>query len=135
MHIGTLAAISAVVAALLGFAAMLVPAQFLAPFGVELDDAGLFTTRLFGSHLVGLAAINWFARDDLRDTPRDRGARRAIALGNLLTPALSITIVVTALLAGTVNALAWAIVALLALLLVSWAYYGFMAPERTIPRS
>lgn len=125
MNIRNLAVVSALLALLFGLAALLVPAQFVAPYGVELPDAGLVTTRLFGGHLVAIGVLDWYARNDLRGGGR-AGAERGIVLANLLSPALSIVIVVVAFLGGIVNALAWVNVALLALLVIGWIYLGLL---------
>jgi len=125
MNIRNLAVVSALLALLFGLAALLVPAQFVALYGVELPEAGLVTTRLFGGHLVAIGVLDWYARNDLRGGGR-AGAERGIVLANLLSPALSIVIVVVAFLGGIVNALAWVNVALLALLVIGWIYLGLL---------
>ena len=125
MTIRNLAIVSALLALLFGLAALLVPAQFVALFGVELSEAGLLTTRLFGGHLVALGVLDWVARNDLRGGGR-QGAERGIVLANLLSPALSIVVVVVGILGGIVNALAWVNVALLALLVIGWIYLGLL---------
>ena len=125
MTIRNLAIVSAALALLFGLPALLVPAPFVAPFGVELSEAGLLVTRLFGGHLLALAVVDWYARDDLRGGGRP-GVERGIVLANLLTPALSIVILVIGILGGLVNALAWVNVALLALIGIGWVYLGLM---------
>jgi hypothetical protein len=125
MNIRNLAVASALVAALFGLAALLVPAQFLAPFGVELPEAGLVVTRLFGAHVLAIAVLDWFARNDLRGGGQP-GAERGIVLVNVLSPALSIVLVVGAILAGIVNAFGWVNVAVLAVLGIAWIYLGLM---------
>lgn len=125
MTIRNLAIVSAVLAVLFGLGALLVPAQFLAPFGVELPEAGLLVTRLFGAHLVALSVVDWFARDDLRGGGRP-GTERGIVLANILAPALSIVLVVTGMLGGIVGAIGWVNVALLAIIGVGWIYLGLL---------
>jgi hypothetical protein len=125
MTIRNLAIVSAVLAWLFGLAALLVPAPFLAPFGVELPEAGLLVTRLFGAHLVALGVVDWFARDDLLGGGRP-GTERGIVLANVLTPALSIVLLVTGMLGGIVGALGWVNVALLAIVGAGWVYLGLL---------
>ena len=125
MDIHSLAVASAIVAALFGLAALLVPVQFLAPFGVELPEAGLVVTRLFGGHVLAIAVLDWFARNDLRGGGRP-GAERGIVLVNVLSPALSIILVVGAILAGIINELGWLNVAILAVLGIAWVYLGLL---------
>lgn len=125
MTIRTLAVVSAVLAALFGLPALLVPAQFVAPFGVELPEAGLLTTRLFGAHLLALAVVDWFARNDLRGGGQP-GTERGIVIANLLTPTLNIVLLVAAVFGGIVNALAWVNVLFLAVIGAGWVYFGLL---------
>ena len=81
-------------------------APFLAVFAVELPEAGLVVTRLFGANVLGIAVLDWFARDDLRGGGRP-GAERGIVLVNVLSPTLSIILVVGAIVGGIVNELGW----------------------------
>lgn len=125
MTIRTLAVVSAVLGALFGLPALLVPAQFVAPFGVELPEAGLLTTRLFGGHLLALAVVDWFARNDLRGGGQP-GTERGIVIANLLTPTLSIILLVAAIFGGVVNALAWVNVGFLAVIGAGWVSFGLL---------
>lgn len=125
MTIRTLAVASAVVAALYGLAALLVPVQFLAPFGVELPEAGLLTTRLFGANLLALAVINWFARNELRGGGQP-GTERGIVVANVLAPTVSIILVVAAILGGVINAFGWVNVVILAVIVAAWLYFGLL---------
>jgi hypothetical protein len=132
MTMRTVAVVSAAIGALLGLAALLVPAQFVAPFGVELPEAGLLVTRLFGVHLLALAVVDWFARDDL---PGDGepGTEQGIVIANLLTLTVSTILLVAAILAGTVNALGWANAAILVVLAVAWLYFGLLRQGTAVP--
>ena len=125
MNIRSLAVVSAVVAGLFGLTALLVPAQFLALYGVELPEAGLVMTRLFGAHVLAIAVLDWFARNDLRGGSRP-GAERGIVLVNLLSPALTVILVVAAILGGLVNAFGWVSVAILAVIGLAWLYLGLL---------
>jgi hypothetical protein len=125
MTIRTVAVASAVLAALFALPALLVPAQFVAPFGVELPEAGLLTTRLFGGHLLALAVVDWFARNELRGGGQP-GTERGIVIANLLTPTLSIILLVAAIFGGIVNALGWVNVGILAVLAAAWLYFGLL---------
>src|SRR5919106_411567 len=125
MNIRNIAVASAVVAALFGLAALLVPAQFLALYGVELPEAGVVVTRLFGAHVLAIAVLDWFARNDLRGGGQP-GAERGIVLVNVLSPALTIVLVVGAILGGLINEFGWVSVAILAVLGIAWIYLGLL---------
>jgi hypothetical protein len=125
MTIRTVAIVTAVVATVNGSAGLLVPAQFLAPMGVELPESGLLVTRIWGAHVLSLAVIDWFARNDLRGGGRP-GAERGIVLANVLLPAVTIVILVVGILGGMVSAFGWGTVALLAILAIGWIYFGLL---------
>ena len=129
MNIRNLAVVSAVVAGLFGLAALFVPAPFLAVFGVELPEAGLVMTRLFGAHVFAIAVLDWFALNDLLGGGR-AGAERGIVLVNVLSPALSIILVGAAVLGGIANELGWVSVAILAVLGIAWVYLGILERSR-----
>jgi hypothetical protein len=132
MTMRTVAIASAAIGALFGLAALLVPAQFVASFGVELPEAGLLTTRLFGAHVLAIAVIDWFARDDLPGEAKD-GAERGIVIANLLSLTLSMILVAAAAVAGIVNAFGWVNVGILAVLAVAWLYFGLFARRALTP--
>ena len=123
MNLHNLAVVSTVVAGLFGLAALLVPAQFLAVYGVKLPEAGLLVTRLFGAQVLAIAVLDWFARNDLRGGGQP-GAERGIVLVNVLSPALTIVLLVGAILGGIVKELGWVTVVLLAVIGIAWIYLG-----------
>jgi hypothetical protein len=125
MTIRNLAIVTAIVALVNGLQGLLIPAQFIAPWGIELPEAGLLVTRIFGAHVLSLAVIDWFARNDLRGGARP-GAERGIVLANVLLPAVTIVILVVGIVGGIVSAFGWATVALLAVLGVGWVYFGLL---------
>ena len=65
MNIRNVALLSVMVVVPFGLGTLLMPAQFLAIYGVELSEAGLVMTRLFGVHLLTIAIVDWYARNDL----------------------------------------------------------------------
>jgi hypothetical protein len=75
--------------------------------------------------VLGIAVLDWFARDDLRGGGR-HGAERGIVLVNVLSPTLSIILVVGAIVGGIVNELGWVTVAILAVIGIAWVYLGLM---------
>jgi len=125
MNIRNLAIVTALVALVNGLTWLLVPAQFTAPLGIELPEGGLLVTRMLGAHVLSLAVIDWFARNDLRGGGRP-GAERGIVLANVLLPAVTIVLFVVAILGGIVSAFGWATVALLAILAIGWTYFGLL---------
>ena len=83
--------LAAGVSVVTGLATLLAPAQIASVFGVALNDAGIAQTRLLGAAYLGYAVIVWFGKD-----VQDHAARRAIALGNVVSYALSAVVTVVA---------------------------------------
>jgi hypothetical protein len=104
-----------------GLAALLLPAQLATVFDVQLDDVGLSETRLVGAAYLGYAAIAWFARD-----VRDLAAQRAVALGNLVSWALSLVITVAGIATGLAGTQSWLLVVLEVVFATGWGYFAFI---------
>ena len=102
-----------------GLAAVLAPAQVAAVFGVTLNDAGIAQTRLLGAAYLGYSALLWFARD-----VRDVTAQRAIALGNLVSWALSLVVTAAGIAAGLAGAQSWLLVVLEVVFAGAWGYFA-----------
>lgn len=124
----TFLTIAAGVSVLTGLAALLLPAQLAALFGVTLDDVGQSQTRLLGGAYLGYAAIVWFGRD-----ARDEVAQRAIGLGNLTSWALALVVSAYAVATGLVGAQSWALVALEVVFTAGWAYFTFIERSQAQP--
>ena len=69
--------IGAVAALLFGLALILAPAQMLGGFGLGVPTEALIVSRDIGVTLIGLAIVNWMARDATGP------AVRALIIGNL----------------------------------------------------
>ncbi len=121
-----IAMITAAVALLYGLATLALPAQFLAVFGVEVPEEGLFITRALGVFVLGYAALDWYARDEL-GAAGSPDARRAIIAANLIVGVLGFGVHLHAQVSGLVNALGWTSVALFLLISIGWAYAALTA--------
>ena len=125
MNIRNVALLSVVAILPFGLGALLVPAQLVALYGVELSDAGLVMARLFGVHVLMIAIVDWFARNELRGAG-ESGAHRGIVAMNIISPTLSMLLILAATLSGTINALGWANVAILVGLAAAWIYVAML---------
>jgi hypothetical protein len=121
MNRATFMAIAAAESLVTGLAALIVPAQLAAVFGVALDDVGLSQTRLLGGAYLGYAAILWFGRD-----VGDDAAQRAIAFGNLVSWAIALVVTVAGLVTGLAGAQSWLLVVLEVVFTAAWAYFAFL---------
>src|SRR5438552_1446403 len=73
---------TAIVAGIFGLALIVAPAIVLASFGLAPGTSAIIQARESGSLLLGLAALNWLARD------MSGAAATAILLGNLASQSL-----------------------------------------------
>ena len=104
-----------------GLSALLAPAALAAAFGVTLDDVGALQTRLLGAAYLGYAAIVWFGKD-----VRDSSAQRAIALGSVVSYALSLVLTIAGVVVGPGGTQAWLLVVLQAIFTTAWGYFAFI---------
>ena len=115
----TLLTITAVVAILYGLAFLLVPDTiFDALYGVPSAPHIALYTRFFGSALLGLGVITWFAKDF-----RSWDAIRGVLIGIAVTTAIGGLIALFAVVTGLSNAMTWTSVVVYALLLAGAVYW------------
>jgi hypothetical protein len=126
MRLNNLLVVAAIIAGVFGVAFVIASGPLLALYGVTLDKAGTLVAQLFGALLIGLAVINWFARN-----VTDPDARQAVVFGNLAGDAVGFVVILIGQLAGITNALGWSSVAIYLLLALGFAYVQFMQPRST----
>jgi ABC-type Fe3+-siderophore transport system permease subunit len=114
----TLLTITAVVAILYGLAFLLVPDTINALYGVPSAPHIALYTRFFGSALLGLGVITWFAKDF-----RSWDAIRGVLIGIAVTTAIGGLIALFAVVTGLSNAMTWTSVVVYALLLAGAVYW------------
>jgi hypothetical protein len=122
----TLLTITAVVAILYGLAFVLIPDTINALYGVPSAPHIALYTRFFGSALLGLGVITWFAKDF-----RSWDAIRGVLIGIVVTTAIGALIALFAVLTGLSNAMTWTSVLVYALLLVGAAYWPSQGEENS----
>ena len=67
MRTAVLLMVTTLVYGIYGAGFLFLPNQLIALYGGEVGDIGEFTTRLYGSMLLGVSVICWLARDAQRD--------------------------------------------------------------------
>ena len=107
MKLKTLLIYNAVITFPFGVSLVLVPAFILNLYGVKLSTGGSFVAQLFGSALIFVALLCWFARNS-----GDSDARRAIVFASFLESILGCIIALIATMSGVTNFLGWLIVVL-----------------------
>ncbi len=123
MKLGTFMAIAAVIAFVFGLAFILVPVQTMAMYGVTLDVGGQWLGRYLGSAFIGIAVLNWFARNAAQN-----GAKRAIILGFFVLSITGLIVAVLDGLYGSGNALVWSTVVIYLFLALGFGYFQFAKP-------
>ena len=121
MSLKNLLMVAAVIGAAFGVAFVVASGPLLAIYGITLDKAGTLVAQLFGALLIGVAVLNWFARN-----VTDPEARQAVVVGNLTGDVVGFMVILIGQLAGIANALGWANVAIYLLLALGFAYVQFM---------
>lgn len=111
-----------------GLAALLVPAQTAAVFGLDLNEVGLSQTRMLGAAYLGYASLIWFARSTLDET-----AQRAIALGNAVSWGLSVVVTVAGLMGGLAGTQTWLLVVVEVVFTAAWGYFAFIDRAQVAP--
>lgn len=124
MKLSTLLVVAAVIGAAFGVAFVVASGPLLSVYGITLDKAGTLVAQLFGALLIGLAVLNWFARN-----VTDPEARQAIVYGNLVGDVIGFVVILIGQLAGIANAVGWSSVAIYLLLALGFAYVQFMQPR------
>lgn len=124
MKLSNLLMVAAAIAAVFGVAFVVASGPLLSIYGITLDKAGTLVAQLFGALLIGMAVLNWFARN-----VTDPAARQAVVLGNLSGDVVGFVVILLGQLAGIANGLGWSNVAIYLLLALGFAYVQFMQPR------
>jgi hypothetical protein len=124
VKLSNLLVIAAVIGAVFGVGFVVASGTLLGIYGITLDKAGTLVAQLFGALLIGLATLNWLARN-----VTDPEARQAVVLGNLVGDVVGFVVILIGQLAGVANALGWSNVAIYLLLALGFAYVQFMQPR------
>lgn len=117
MNLKTLLIIKAIVC-LLGVPVLLWTVPFYGLFGVELDAEGVYPAWQYGSSLIGILLLCWFARN-----VTGFEMRRAIIIGLFVYDLLGFAVTLYALLTNAVGALGWIIAGIYLLLTLGFGYF------------
>jgi hypothetical protein len=106
MTLRTLLLVDAVLGFVSAAALLVIPGQFVAPFGASLDPAGTFMAQGWGTELLGLGVASWVARD------AGVRARRTVAIADAVGWFAFAVLFAIGIASGTVNTLAavWVVV-------------------------
>jgi len=111
------------IAVLFGLTCSLLPALVLQMYGLSVDDAAIWVTRLVGGAILGFATLMWFGRKTAAVE-----SRRSIALALLVQDAVGFIASMEIQLRGSINALGWTSPILYGALAFGYAYILFVRP-------
>jgi hypothetical protein len=114
----TFLTISAIVAVLFGLAFVLAPTAAGSVYGVPPNRHTALALQFFGSVLIGIAAVNWFAKDFV-----DWEAVRGVLIANAIGDALGGGVNLLGTVHGLLNSMAWTSTIIYAPLLIGALYY------------
>jgi hypothetical protein len=117
--------INAVPAILYGLGFVLVPASALAVYGVASDPHVILSTQFFGSALLGIGVVFWFAKDF-----RDWDAMRGVLIANVVAEIVGGLVNLWGTFQGLLNAMAWSSTIVYVLLLAGSLYCLSMGPSK-----
>ena len=125
MKVKTLLIIKAIICLCLGIPILIVPNFIYSIFGASLTLGGVFAAREYGASMMGNLMLTWFARNS-----QESEARWAIILALFVYDAFGFFVTLLAIISGTLNPLAWLIVALYLFLALGFGY--FLIPKRKL---
>jgi hypothetical protein len=124
MNYRTLFVINAFVAFLFGVAFLFVPTLAMKQFGVDNYASTRMLAEFFGTAMLALALVLWFAKD-ITDESVLRGMGVALLLGDLA----GLVVSVLGTVGGTLRTNGWMIMVLYALFGLGFAYLVFLRPR------
>jgi hypothetical protein len=116
--------IVAVLGFLYGLAFVFIPNQIAAVYGVPADPHTALETQFFGSALIWLGVVSWFARD-FRDWDAVRGVLIATVVGTVVGGGVNLL----GTFQGLLNGMAWTSTLIYVLLLAGSLYCLSVGPE------
>ena len=118
MKLRTLMVIKSIITIVFGIGFVVVPVRVMSYYGVTLDPAGAYMTRLFGAAFIVIGLLLWYGRKDAGSP-----ALKAIVLGVFIGDIVGFVIALQAQLLGLVKALGWLTVVLYFLLALGFGYF------------
>jgi hypothetical protein len=117
--------INAFIAVLLGLGFLIVPDRILGQFGVDEYAATKLLSQFFGTAMLGLGLLLWFAKD-VNETNLQKGMGIALLVG--AAAGLIITFLGTT--SGVLRANWWIAMVVYAALGIAYAYLVFLQPSQ-----
>ena len=120
--------INAFVAILLGLGFLVIPGRILDQFGVDEYAATKLISQFFGTALLGLGLLLWFAKD-VTEAHLQKGMGIALLVG----AAAGLAITVVGITSGILRANGWIAMVVYAILGLAYGYLLFLRPKSASP--
>jgi len=115
--------ITALVTFLLGLAFLIVPSTVIELFRVDDYASTRMVAQFFGTALLTLGVVLWFAKD-----AADDASQRGMGIGVLIGAAAGLIVTILAAVGGSLRAFSWIAVLLYVLVGLGFAYLVFLKP-------
>lgn len=120
--------INAFVAVVLGLGFLVIPGRILDQFGVDEYAATKLISQFFGTALLGLGLLLWFAKD-VTEAHLQKGMGIALLIG----AAAGLAITVVGITSGILRANWWIAMVVYAILGLAYVYMLFLKPKSLSP--
>lgn len=124
MSYKTLFVINAFVAFLFGAAFLFVPTLVMKQFGIDNYESTKMVAEFFGTAMIALALVLWFAKD-----VTDDGVLRGMGVALLLGDLAGLVVSILGTVGGALRTNAWLLMVLYALFGLGFAYLVFLRPR------
>ena len=118
--------VNAIVVALLGLGFLLMPTMALARFGIEQYASTRLAAQFFGSALLALGLVLWFAKD-VTDASLQKGMGIAVLVGAIA--GLIITVIGISRASAVIRSNGWIAVLVYFLFALGYGYRVFLQPR------
>lgn len=124
MTLSALFSFNAIVAAIFGLTAVVLPGLLYSTYGLKSDAGAQLVAQFFGAALLSDLVISWSLRN-IESGP----TRQTVTLAFFVQAAIGVLISLIAQLGGVLNAFGWVNVLLTGILAVGFGYFRFMRSE------
>lgn len=125
MKLGTLMMVKSLVCLVFGLVFVSGPGFLLSLFGVpNLNESGVWMTRLYGSAFIILGLMLWFIRN-----ASEPSVLRGVAVAASIGDGIGLVVVLIGQLGGIMNVLGWLVVTLYLFLSLGFGYFVFVKPS------
>lgn len=124
MNYRTLLFLNSFVAFLFGAAFLIVPTMAISQFGVDNYASTKMLAQFFGTAMIALGLILWFAKD-----VTDEGVQRGIGISLLIGALAGLIVTVLATVGGTLRTNGWLLIIVYVLFGLGFVYLIFLRPR------